>query len=519
MNKKWNILLCVALVVIVIVAIATLVGLAINSSCNCKNDLENNFKNNSDCSDFEKNFKNCKDYENSKSNIDKIHDNLFADYNFSYEKAERIGVWRNLEKNDVVLEIGGNIGGVTELIAKTIDPKNFVTVEPNSESCEQLKILANKIGKNFNIFNGVIYDEVSKLECVAKSNITTFSECNPINCTNSTNSTNNKSFEEIQKLYNLQFNVLVIDCEGCYESLFNYLHLKKLFKGITKIFIEWDGTFMEDLLLENGFMLVEYIPHIDLEKGVRTYLKKNFSKTQSIPKHIYRSWFTKDVDSFTKKSIDKMMALNPEYTHEIFTDEEMDFFVNVNFSKEISSAYNKLNIIVAKVDFWRYLILYKYGGVYLDIDSTIEVPLHNLIKENDDAIISFENNPAHYLQWALIFKKNHPILQKTIELVVENINFNKYPNNIIDTTGPGVFTKAINFIHLKNNTSVINWSFIEKDSDISFSYNGFNYRVYGIDFNNLFTFKVNIDIYNDLLKKNSKNYWRDDLKTKLLINL
>ena len=88
----------------------------------------------------------------------------------------------------------------------------------------------------------------------------------------------------------------------------------------------------------------------------------------------------------------------------------MDNFVNDHFKGEIAECYNKLNIIVAKVDLWRYLILYKYGGVYLDMDSSIEKPLDELIQENDAAIITVEGNQNLYVQWALIFSKQHPIL-------------------------------------------------------------------------------------------------------------
>lgn len=66
----------------------------------------------------------------------------------------------------------------------------------------------------------------------------------------------------------------------------------------------------------------------------------------------------------------------------------MDRFVNTHFTGIIADSYNRLNIIVAKVDFWRYLVLYKYGGVYLDMDSSIDVPLDTLINEEDEAIIT-----------------------------------------------------------------------------------------------------------------------------------
>jgi len=103
------------------------------------------------------------------------------------------------------------------------------------------------------------------------------------------------------------------------------------------------------------------------------------------------------------------MKLNPSYDHHIFTDKEIDKFVKKNYDKGIVECYNKLNIIVAKVDFWRYLLLYKYGGIYLDMDSTILKPLDELINNHDEAIITAEGNPNLYVQWALIFSKNHPI--------------------------------------------------------------------------------------------------------------
>ena len=91
-----------------------------------------------------------------------------------------------------------------------------------------------------------------------------------------------------------------------------------------------------------------------------------------IPKHIYQSWHSKEVHpNVQKKVIDVMKANNPEYTHEIYTDDEIDKYVHDNYDGEIVECYDKIDIIVAKVDFWRYLILYKQGGIYLDIDSSI----------------------------------------------------------------------------------------------------------------------------------------------------
>jgi len=235
-----------------------------------------------------------------------------------------------------------------------------------------------------------------------------------------------------------------------------------------------------------------------------------------IPKNIFQSWHTKILHPFIQKKIDNMMRLNPEYTHQIYTDSEIDSFVNDKFSGKIADCYNKLNIIVAKVDFWRYLILYKYGGIYLDMDSTINISLDTFIQNNDEAIITAEGNPDLFVQWALIFNKEHPILKKCIDLVVENISSNKYPNNIHKTTGPSVFTQAVNMVHFNNNARFIRHTLLHKNFDMTFLCHNSSYRIYSIDYNNYFTFKY--DDSNKLLY-NSKKHWKDEEKVTPLLKL
>jgi len=203
-----------------------------------------------------------------------------------------------------------------------------------------------------------------------------------------------------------------------------------------------------------------------------------------------------------------MKEMNPDYIHKIYTDEEIDDFVNKNFQGEIADCYNKLNIIVAKVDFWRYLILYKYGGIYLDMDSSINKPLDQLIKEDDNAIITAEGNPNLFVQWALIFNKEHPILRMTIQLIVRNIKENKYPNDIHKMTGPTVFTEAINTVHKNNNGRFIRQNLIHKNFDMTFNCLNSSYRIYSIDYNDYFTFKTkNIaELYNN------KKHWTEEQK-------
>lgn len=139
-----------------------------------------------------------------------------------------------------------------------------------------------------------------------------------------------------------------------------------------------------------------------------------------------------------------MKRRNPEYEYFLYDDQDIQEFFNKDFPDEYLKAYNQLTIGAAKADFFRYAILYKKGGVYLDIDSGMSSPLKKLILPTDVALISKERHVYLYCQWALIFDKDHPFLKRTLELVLDNIQTHRFPNDVHATTGPTVFTKAIN---------------------------------------------------------------------------
>jgi len=232
-----------------------------------------------------------------------------------------------------------------------------------------------------------------------------------------------------------------------------------------------------------------------------------------IAKNIFQSWHTTQLNPQIQYRIEYMKHMNPEYKHKIYTDAEIDAFVNENYPGEIANAYNRLNIIVAKVDFWRYLILYKYGGIYLDMDSAILRPLDELIQDSDQAIITAEGHPPCYVQWALIFSAGHPILEKTIKLIAKNIQTNAYPNNIRKMTGPIVYSEAINAIHTNMFGSPIDHSSVSRSTDITYSKESVSYRIYGIDYNTFFQFKYP----ESRLLYINKRHWLQEEKIKPLL--
>jgi len=165
-----------------------------------------------------------------------------------------------------------------------------------------------------------------------------------------------------------------------------------------------------------------------------------------IPKIIYQTWKTKQLHPNCVAIRDSIQALHPDYEMKLYDDADMEAFIKDNYNDTIYKCYKKLKVGASKADLWRYCILYKYGGVYLDMDATIVRSLDEIIKEDDQCIITREGNPGIFNNWIMMFEKEHPILKSTIQNCCYNI-LRKTTMLISDLTGPsGPFTKAVNDI-------------------------------------------------------------------------
>lgn len=170
----------------------------------------------------------------------------------------------------------------------------------------------------------------------------------------------------------------------------------------------------------------------------------------AIPKNIFQTFKSADLPWITRFYISKMKKKNPHWKYHFYDDQRINQFLKEEFPPEYFKLYSSLTIGAAKADFFRYAVLYKYGGVYLDIDSYVKTPFDDFLNADEEAIVSHEGNPGLYCQWALISNKNHPFMERTLELILDNIRTHRYPNDVHSTTGPTVYTKAVNEI-LKEN--------------------------------------------------------------------
>lgn len=229
-----------------------------------------------------------------------------------------------------------------------------------------------------------------------------------------------------------------------------------------------------------------------------------------IPKSIYQTFYTKNLPNNIHNLINDMLLNNPGYDHFLYDDYDIDNFIKTEFDSETYEAFKMLNVGAAKADFWRYCILYKRGGIYLDIDSSVIGKLDELITPFDKAIVSRETHKDMFLQWCLMFSPNHKILEICINKCKDNI-LNKKTNNIIHLTGPIVFSESV-IEYCKDVNNI--WQTNDQSINIKLNEYNLDIRIHSVDFLNFCQFKhkyeEEIGYYN--LSNNRPKHWSEENK-------
>jgi FkbM family methyltransferase len=189
---------------------------------------------------------------NITKNIIDIHSKLKIKYGtFKEELPEQKMVVKYLTGTEKVLEIGGNIGRNTLVIASILeDHNNLVTLESSEKIAKQLT--ENRDLNNFNFH----------IECSALSNrklIQKGWETFPSETLKSGYSwVNTISLNELKNKYNIEFNTLVLDCEGAFYYIL--MDMPEILNNINLIIMENDyndishKNYIDEILTQNKFI-------------------------------------------------------------------------------------------------------------------------------------------------------------------------------------------------------------------------------------------------------------------------
>lgn len=166
----------------------------------------------------------------------------------------------------------------------------------------------------------------------------------------------------------------------------------------------------------------------------------NIEPGKSIPKIFHRTHKTKEIIELFADVENKIRKLHPNYQIINYDSEDVIKFIKENYNERILKAYlsidNKYG--AAKADFFRYLLIYIKGGIYLDIKSGPVKNIDKLLEKAKDKMIVSRDHPVfgwfwpvlfpygENIQWAIIAPKGHPVIK---ELIIQSMTHIEYDYN------------------------------------------------------------------------------------------
>ena len=158
-------------------------------------------------------------------------------------------------------------------------------------------------------------------------------------------------------------------------------------------------------------------------------------RNQKIPKIIHQVWLGSEYPEKYKILNEQWIKIHPDWELKIWTDKDVEVFNMFNID-----IFNQVKNFGTKSDIFRYEILYRYGGIYVDTD------FYSVKSFNDLIYLDFFSGNGH-VDKVEIFNgligctKENIIIKKIIdELSKKKINESNY-SKIMEFTGSYFFTK------------------------------------------------------------------------------
>jgi len=215
----------------------------------------------------------------------------------------------------------------------------------------------------------------------------------------------------------------------------------------------------------------------------------DFMMGDAIPKIIHQTFYTRDLPEKLVANVDQLRRLNPEWEYRFYDDNDIAAFIQTHYPAEVWRYFERIDPSygAARADLFRYLLMYRMGGVYLDIKSVMTRPI--ALRDDDRLLLS--NWPkvsegfdwgghyelrhiaaGEYQQWHIVCAPGHPCMKAVIETVLANIDtydpslHGVGKKGVLRVTGPIAYTTAIHRIQREHPHRVV-----DIKDELGFEYN------------------------------------------------
>lgn len=170
------------------------------------------------------------------------------------------------------------------------------------------------------------------------------------------------------------------------------------------------------------------------------------SSSSSTPRIIHQTWKSQDIPEHLKDYVTSCRVKNPDYEYRLWTDADLRQIVAESYPQFLKH-YDGFAKTIERVDFARYAILHKVGGIYADIDMQCLKSFNVLVALNCPV---FGNEPVEHRETLyqnkeriicnalMLSPPQHPVWMAIMNFIVKNYNPQNGP---VGNTGPYALTK------------------------------------------------------------------------------
>lgn len=162
-----------------------------------------------------------------------------------------------------------------------------------------------------------------------------------------------------------------------------------------------------------------------------------------IPKLIFQTMETHLTTVNIRSCIEQLQTLNSGYTYYYFNSYDCRRFVQKHYPNVIE-AYDTLLPGAYKADLWRYCVLHKYGGFYMDSRMYPYLSFDSVITKETEFLSCVDCNPNMLYQAILGVAPKSELMQLAIDECVDNIKRRQNRIGDLAITGPRVMGRALN---------------------------------------------------------------------------
>jgi inositol phosphorylceramide mannosyltransferase catalytic subunit len=193
-----------------------------------------------------------------------------------------------------------------------------------------------------------------------------------------------------------------------------------------------------------------------------------------IPKIIHQTWKTNSIPSKCKAWSSSWKKFHPDYEYKLWTDKDNRELIKKHYPKFLT-IYDNYSKGVYRADIARYIIIYHYGGLYVDLDFECLKNMDKLLEDNKcffayEPSEHFINGKPKICNALFASTKYNPIFIKFLREAFQRsvIDINRSP---VYLTGPEMITNVLNSIQ-NNNIKIYNSAYFypkcaKNDSKIS----------------------------------------------------